>query len=331
MSEQYCDYFQGLRDALRTCRLALLQHCDLSDKLALCNAIGGIGLSIECLRSCEDQFVLQGGPIVDHRALPADLASRLDFYADRYRTASSKASLHQRTAASALRSAGICLLGNAVEDALPVLPMRTAGFSTQLDPVAALCSIESQIFDIEISAAEVCAAIALRFPEIPIDFDLCLAFQCAEEGRHASLLAEEFTRMGGEFGLVKQDLRIWNQVALAESLEQAVCIEHILGEGYALGHDLHAAAKCRDSGLSSLASVHESLQWDEIMHVKDAISFLQSRRVPLDELICTFEKTCASEPPTGEWFRSDIREWVGFTKPQIERQRRLVGTKRVQP
>jgi Protein of unknown function (DUF455) len=210
---------------------------------------------------------------------------------------------------------------------IPTKPARTPNtphFRTKED---VSMTIESQIFDIEISAAEVCSWIPLRFPDIPPKFDICLAHQCAEEGRHAGLLLKMLHGLGANVGNAVHNFDIWNRVTRSKTLVEAVCIEHILGEGYALGHDLLNAARFRVLGLNALADVYISLQYDELMHVRDALNFLKSLEAPMDHIIDRHEEEYSATPPPPEWFRVDLRLWVGFTEAQIARQ--LTKSKKV--
>lgn len=200
------------------------------------------------------------------------------------------------------------------------LPIGTADPSTEL-----LAILHEQIYGIEISAAEVCAAIPLRFPNLPEELDLILARQTYEEGRHARLLLDAFVSRGGDVSLYSPSFRLWDSMLCGRSLIETLCIEHIVGEGYALGYDLQCIDEYRKQGMQDLADIHVSLHADEIMHVTDGVQWFNRLAGDFsDDTIARLEPDFAVPPPPDPWFGAGLRRRVGFTKAQISRQRNLM-------
>lgn len=215
---------------------------------------------------------------------------------------------------------------------IPTRPAREASkaaIETRSSPEQTLQRLYDQIFGIEIPAAEVCAAIPLRFTTIPEELDFTLARQTYEEGRHARLLLDAFLGRGGDTSDYEPTFRIWDNMQCGQSLNEALCIEHVLGEGYALGHDLQCIDDYRAQKISDLMDIHISLHEDEMMHVSDGLRWFNRLSEGLsNEFIERLESSFAVIPPPEPWFREDLRRVVGFTEHQIARQRKLLESNR---
>lgn len=186
-----------------------------------------------------------------------------------------------------------------------------------------LRALYEQMFTIEFPAGEVCAAIPLRFPDIPLELDLTLAQQTYEEGRHANLVLPVFESLGGKLDLFDPCFDIWNNSLLGQTAAECLCIENFLGEGYALGSDNMAAKEYRESGRRDLESIYLSLQADEIMHVKQGV--LWFRKLAGSEartIVERLEEKVAVCPPPDPWFDPELRSFVGFSEQEIHRQRK---------
>lgn len=133
-------------------------------------------------------------------------------------------------------------------------------------------ALHDGIFRIELCAAEVCAAIPLRFPNLPPELDHVLALQSVEELRHARLLADALEADGGRLGSYPIDTRIWDNNLHASTLAEALFIQHFLGEGYALGHDLAEIDLHRAEGRQNWAEIYASLYQDELEHVRQGVA-----------------------------------------------------------
>lgn len=183
-------------------------------------------------------------------------------------------------------------------------------------------ALHDGIFRIELCAAEVCAAIPLRFPDLPPELDQVLALQSVEELRHARLLADALEADGGRLGSYPIDTRIWDNNVQASTLAEALFIQHFLGEGYALGHDLAEVDRHRAEGRQILAEIYASLYQDELEHVRQGIAW--TRRLttePIVALTARLEPRVAATPPGEPHFKAETRREIGFLPDEIERQR----------
>ena len=212
---------------------------------------------------------------------------------------------------------------------LPPVPIRPGRHASK--PVAKLDCQEgdllsqlfSQMFTIEFPASEVCAAMCLKFQEeLPIELDLLLGQQTYEEGRHAMLVKGAFERLGGSIEDFDPCFDIWDNFLIGKSLAETLCIEHFLGEGYALGGDYMMADQQHGLGRYDLEAIFLSLQADEILHVKNGLDWF--RRLAGEDaqyLIARLEQQVAVPPPPEPWFGADLRRSVGFTESEIRQQK----------
>jgi Protein of unknown function (DUF455) len=208
---------------------------------------------------------------------------------------------------------------------IPSKPARDIAISMRQekdDDASILARLHKQIYGIEIPAAEVCAVIPLIVPDLPLELDLNLAQQTYDEGRHARLLLNFFLLNGGIIEDYQNSFRIWDNVLNGTTLIELLCIEHVLGEGYALGYDLKAIHDYQNDGMTELASIHWELHEDEVMHVSTGLFwFNRLAQESADEIISRFEESYAVIPPPDPFFSEEIRRLVGFSSEQIQRQR----------
>lgn len=214
-------------------------------------------------------------------------------------------------------------LGDLRELPWPAIPKVSARERADTPgPGGFLQQLHDNLFGIEIAAAEVCAAMPLRFPDLPDSLDQFLALQTFEELRHARLLVDVFEAYGGKLGAYPISLRIWDNTFKSDSLSEALFIQHFLGEGYALGHDLMAIDEYRTQKIDVMVDVHLSLHEDELDHVRQGVCWY--RRLSSGDhkaLLKRFEEAVAAVPPPEPWFRSDLRRSVGFLDHEVNSQR----------
>jgi hypothetical protein len=111
---------------------------------------------------------------------------------------------------------------------------------------------------------------------------------------------------------------------MGTNVVEALCIEQVLGEGYAIGSDLYLVDLFRQNGHIDLSEIHRSIHDDEFMHAKKGYEwFTQLAGSECDQVIATLEPKFAVPPPADQWFREDLRTAIGFSTIQIARQRAL--------
>jgi len=188
-----------------------------------------------------------------------------------------------------------------------------------------LGDLHRQTYSIEIPAAEICSVIPLLFPDLPIELDICLARQAYDEGRHARLLIDYFLSQGGRIEDYKNDFQLWDKGVSGNTLVEFICIQHVLGEGYALGHGLKSIRDCQDNGMNELINIHTELYEDELMHVSDGLAwFNYLAKDAANDIISKLEESFAVTPPPDPYFAEDTRRLVGFSEEQIHRQRKFL-------
>ena len=216
-----------------------------------------------------------------------------------------------------------------VSRAIGTLPDRPGRQASRRLKTETECSLSQELFEqiytIEYPAGEVCAGMCLRFQkDLPIDLDLVLAQQTYEEGRHAGLVLHILNSIAGSSTGFEPCFEIWDKFQKGTSLPECLCIEHFIGEGYALGSDYMAAQRHRDAGNIELACVYDSLQADEIHHVRNGISwFRKLAGCEAQRIVEKLESQLAVSPPPAPWFNENLKRLVGFSDNEIERQKIL--------
>jgi uncharacterized ferritin-like protein (DUF455 family) len=326
-----------LRDALTQLLRALRLNLITTEATRTKIAIGGsIYLTSECLRRIEaalqdpiaDVAMLSGGQCISHRLEPVLTllrASRPDIV---FATRSCVESAAVVLKIGVFTDSAFFLAGElqlSADDGRRRVravshPGREAGLPAS--PNERHQALHDGIFRIELCAAEVCAAIPLRFPDLPPELDQVLALQSVEELRHARLLADALEIDGGRLGSYPIDTKIWDNNLQALTLAEALFIQHFLGEGYALGHDLAEVDRHRAEGRQVWAEIYASLYQDELEHVRQGVAW--TRRLAtesIDALTARLEPCVAATPPGEPHFSGETRREIGFLPGEIERQR----------
>jgi uncharacterized ferritin-like protein (DUF455 family) len=206
------------------------------------------------------------------------------------------------------------------EEGLSILPVSQCESNNQDD----LAFIHGKIFNIEITAAEICGVMLERFGDLPNDLECNLARQCWDEGRHAELLLDQLELRGGFIGQFPSHLHIWNNSFQARNIAQALCIEQVIGEGHALGCDLVDRDRFLAKQDYELARLCEWIYLDEIDHVRQGLKWYRilSGQDAVQEMITLEDKFPSFLPPSLD---VPLRQKVGFTDTEISRlQARIV-------
>jgi len=131
------------------------------------------------------------------------------------------------------------------------------------------------LFNVEIAAMESCAMILARFRDLPEQCVHDIARQCWDEGRHAQICLDELVRRGGSLYEFPVHLAIWNKACRGASAAECLCLQQILGEGFALGQGLRFRDEFRARGEAALAELHERLFFDELLHVRNGVRWFR--------------------------------------------------------
>jgi len=351
----------GFKGLLTLLRHKLLTTTDIDEKIATCSAIQDCAHAWNATRPREDHDLCVAIPKAFLRSLnnvssvlPSDsatasLVSILDGLTTSLRlTDPSLAALCRRSLETAVGvfklaqlvpfhissdDVEVCTVESMysiIRPAVPDRPSRAAGSSADdaadlLPKNKTLKSIHWKLYNIEITAAEICAAIPLLYTDLPPALDLVLALQTYDEGRHTRQLLEALRRHGADDrARMTCEVRIWDNMRMGRSLVEAICIEQILGEGYSIGTDLCLAQMFEDMGYPDLAEVHRSVHADEFMHASQGMMWFRELAGPdADSVIAVLEPRFANPPPAEPWFRTDLRQQAGFSDAQIARQRQL--------
>jgi uncharacterized ferritin-like protein (DUF455 family) len=179
--------------------------------------------------------------------------------------------------------------------------------------------------DIEIAAAEVCAANALLHPEMPVEFRLDMARQIWDEARHARLMRERLAALGASESGMTWDGSVWTRWSAGRDLAERLAIEQIAQEGNALDASASLAPAFRAVGDAETADAFDYLVADEKNHALTGNRWL-ARLLPPGTDYAAFVDAAAAragvEVPGSFPPREDLRAAAGFPPGHIEELRR---------
>lgn len=132
------------------------------------------------------------------------------------------------------------------------------------------------LFNVEITAMESCAMMLARFPEIPEACAHDLARQCWDESRHAQICRSELELRGGRLDEFPVHLAVWDKARRGATAAECLCLQQVLGEGFALGQGLRAQRDAEARGDRWFADLHERLFFDELLHVRNGVRWFRA-------------------------------------------------------
>lgn len=206
-------------------------------------------------------------------------------------------------------------------------PARASGLQI-IDPVGPPPSsftmfVHSTIFNIEVSATELCARMIIEHREAPWKLRLDLARQAYDEVRHAEVLLGRLGELGGKVGEFPIDLRVWRSFQAGESLAEQLLIQQRIGEGAGLDGGYLVAANRQQQGDERTARIFDYINADEINHVRlgnrwarhllggDEAALAALERKALEKL----EALGCRRPPVRPWVKG--RRMADFTEQEI--------------
>lgn len=128
--------------------------------------------------------------------------------------------------------------------------------------------------DVEIAAAEVCAANVALFPEMPEEFRADMRTQVEDECRHAHAVLGRFEALGGRCEGRTYEGGVWDRWSAGKTLAEKLSIEQVLMEGNALDAAESLSAGFRAAGDPETAAVFDAIVPDEVRHVSYGTKWL---------------------------------------------------------
>jgi uncharacterized ferritin-like protein (DUF455 family) len=152
--------------------------------------------------------------------------------------------------------------------------------SDDADAIMLRHGLHGLLFNVEIAAMESCAMMLARFQDLPEACAHDIARQCWDESRHAQICWVELNQRGGSLHEFPVHLAIWDKARRGSSAAECLCLQQVLGEGFALGQGLRFQHEFRDRGDTQLAELHERLFFDELLHVRNGVRWFRELAGP---------------------------------------------------
>lgn len=142
-------------------------------------------------------------------------------------------------------------------------------------PEGRLSALFFIVVDVEIAAAEVCAANIALFPEMPDEFREDMRTQVEDECRHARAVLDRFLALGGRCEDRMYEGGVWDRWSRGKTLAEKLSIEQVLMEGNALDASGALSAAFRAAGDPESAAVFDAIVPDEVRHVSYGAKWLK--------------------------------------------------------
>lgn len=177
-------------------------------------------------------------------------------------------------------------------------------------PASFTMFLHSTIFNIEISATEVCARIIIEHRDVPWQLKLDMARQVYDEVRHAEVLLGRLRELGGAVGEFPIDLRVWRSFRAGESLAEQIMLQHRIGEGGGLdGGDL-VRLSSEGKGDERTARIFEYINADEVNHVRNGNKWIRHLLSHDEAAISELERKACEKLVAIGCRRPPLRPWV---------------------
>jgi uncharacterized ferritin-like protein (DUF455 family) len=210
--------------------------------------------------------------------------------------------------------------------AVPARDPRLGSASGPRAPVPPTVEVLHRTFtDVELPTIELCASALLEFPDMPVDFGLDMARQCADEARHARLFRTRLEELGGALGQVGYQTFLW-ELCVGRPLAMQLAINQRWGEwGGVCGARWHAE-RLRAEGDPATGALFEYVMADELLHVAAGNRWIAwlvpdpAERAQLDEEAAALRRAAGrSAPPDATFpFERALCERCGFEAREVD-------------
>jgi uncharacterized ferritin-like protein (DUF455 family) len=131
------------------------------------------------------------------------------------------------------------------------------------------------LVDVEISAMEVCAYMAVRNRDMPVEFALDMARQIWDEARHAAYIFEIYTKLGGELGFFPYTNTVIDRFNAASSLVEGLIVQQVLQEANAVENNIALANDLTAAGRNEEALSFLVINNDEALHARIGFHWIE--------------------------------------------------------
>jgi uncharacterized ferritin-like protein (DUF455 family) len=128
----------------------------------------------------------------------------------------------------------------------------------------------------EVDSLECSAQTLADYPDVDWQMRLCLARQCADEARHATMFRRIYESRGGHIGQFPVLNFQYRIVARIRSLVGRLAVQNRSFEAGGLDAIAYSIDDARQRGDEELAALFESQRADEITHVRFANEFIRA-------------------------------------------------------
>lgn len=127
----------------------------------------------------------------------------------------------------------------------------------------------------EVQTLEIAALCLVDYPDAPWELRMEFARQCWDEARHAALYCKRLRELGGEKGDYAIANLDWSVVAMLDSLAARLAVQHRTFEAGSLDLESAGIPIHREAGDNTTADIMETVEADEIQHVRFANVWLK--------------------------------------------------------
>lgn len=185
----------------------------------------------------------------------------------------------------------------------------------------------------EVQTLEIAALCLADYPNAPWELRMELARQCWDEARHAELFLRRLKDLGGWKGMYPIANLDWSVVAMLDSLEARLAVQHRTFEAGSIDIEQIAVPMLREMGYDQAAEVTDAIEADEIQHVRFANEYLKrvtdaqpravlriaSAMAWLKKVVAATELDPLKDIPTSD----HMRDMAGFSSAEISEVTRM--------
>jgi len=131
------------------------------------------------------------------------------------------------------------------------------------------------LIDVEISAMEICAYMALRNRDMPDEFALDMARQIWDEARHAEYIYKNYTALGGEMNRFAYTNVVIDRFNAASTLLDGLLVQQVLQESNAVENNIALANNLAKAGRDEEALSFLVINNDEALHARIGFRWIE--------------------------------------------------------